>query len=209
MDSFTERTYGAVPVGTGRRPGIVVVDYQIAFTDPAYPLGGAALVLRGVQNTARLLAVARRAGFPVACCYTAYLDERDMPHWKVAAVREQFRDDHPGSRLDPRIYDPRYDLAVRKTGASIFFYTPVVPYFIRQGVDTVIVTGCVTSGCVRASVIDSFQFGFRTVVPEDCVGDHEEAPHRDNLRDIERRYADITTCDGAIAYLEECRARSG
>ena len=208
MDNFKERTYGAVPVGKGRRPGIVVVDYQIAFTDPAYPLGGAPLVERGVQNTSRLLEVARRAGIPVACCYTSYLDEREVPHWKVAAVREQFRNDHPGSRLDPRIHDERYDLAVRKTGPSIFFYTPVVPYFIKQGVDTVIVTGCVTSGCVRASVIDSFQFGFRTLVPEDCVGDYEEQPHKDNLRDIERRYADITTCDEAIAYLEECRTRN-
>ncbi|HLI13742.1 MAG TPA: isochorismatase family protein [Alphaproteobacteria bacterium] len=208
MDSFKERSYGAVPVGKGRRPGIVVVDYQIAFTDKNYPLGGAPLVERGVENTARVLAVARACNIPVAACYTAYLDERDAPHWKVAAVREQFRIDHPGSRLDPRIHDRDYDLVVRKTGPSIFFYTPVVPYFIKQGVDTVIVTGCVTSGCVRASVIDSFQFGFRTLVPEDCVGDHEEQPHRDNLRDIERRYADITSSDEVIAYLEECRARN-
>lgn len=208
MDTFTERTYGSVAVGRGRRPAIVVVDYQLAFTDAANPLGGAPLVERGVRNTSRLLEVARRTGAPVACCHTAYLDEREMPHWKVAAVREQFRNDHPGSRLDPRIYDERYDLAVRKTGPSIFFFTPVVPYFIKQGVDTVIVTGCVTSGCVRASVIDSFQFGFRTIVPEDCVGDYEEQPHKDNLRDIERRYADITTSDDAIQYLEECQRRN-
>ncbi len=71
-----------------------------------------------------------------------------------------------------------------------------------------IVTGCVTSGCIRASVIDSFQYGFRTIVPEDCVGDHEEQPHRDNLRDVGRRYCDITTCDAVIDYLEQWRTRN-
>jgi maleamate amidohydrolase len=207
-DTFKERTYGAIPVGRGRKPGIVVVDFQLAFTDPRFPLGGAPLVERGVQNTAKLLAVARRAGVPVASCYTAYHHEREMPHWKVRAVREQFLLDHPGSALDPRIHDAVYDVAVRKTGPSIFFQTPVVPYLIKEGVDTVIVTGCVTSGCVRASVIDSFQYGFRTLVPEDGIGDYEEGPHRDNLRDIERRYADITTCVELAGWIEEWARRN-
>jgi maleamate amidohydrolase len=207
-DTFKERSYGSIAVGTGRKPGIVVVDYQRAFTDPAFPLGGAPLVERGVQNTARLLVVARRCNVPVATCFTAYWSERDMPHWKVAVVREQFRHGHPGSALEPRIFDPAYDVAVCKTGPSIFFQTPVVPFFIKEGVDTVIVTGCVTSGCVRASVIDSFQFGFRTLVPEDCVGDYEEEAHKDNLRDIDRRYADIATADAAIRYIEDWRKRN-
>ena len=207
-DVFSERSYGKVTIGTGRKPGIVVVDYQVAFTDAKYPLGGAPLIERGVRNTARLLEVARRCGVPVASCYTAYKSERDMPHWKVAAVREQFLHDHPGSRLEPRIHDPDYDVVVCKPGASIFFQTPVVPYFVKEGVDTVIVTGCVTSGCVRASTIDSFQWGFRTMVPEDCVGDHDEGPHRDNLRDVGRRYADITSADAMIGWIEEWRTRN-
>ena len=71
-----------------------------------------------------------------------------------------------------------------------------------------IVTGCCTSGCVRASIIDSFQYGFRTIVPEECVGDLEEGPHHDNLRDVDRRYADVVTLDETIAYLEEVRKRN-
>ena len=71
-----------------------------------------------------------------------------------------------------------------------------------------IVTGCVTSGCVRASIIDSFQYGFRTIVPEDCVGDHDERPHQDNLRDVERRYADVTDADGAIEQIEAWRKKN-
>jgi maleamate amidohydrolase len=62
-----------------------------------------------------------------------------------------------------------------------------------------------TSGCIRASVIDSFSNGFRTVVPEDCSGDAEEGPHRDNLRDVGRRYADISTGEAVAAYFEENR----
>ena len=81
-------------------------------------------------------------------------------------------------------------------------------YFIKQRVDTVIVTGCVTSGCTRATVNDSFSHRFRTIVPEDCVGDHDEGPHRDNLRDMSRRYADVTDADACIEYVEDRRRRN-
>lgn len=207
-DIYKERTYGAVDIGFGEKPGIVVVDYQTGFTQDQYPLGGAPLIDRGVENTARLLEVARRCGIPIASCYTAYHSERDMPHWKVKAVREEFRHGHPGTELDPRIYDPDYDVALCKTGASIFFQTPVASFFAKERVDTVIVTGCVTSGCIRASTIDSFSHGFRTIVPEDCVGDHEQGPHEDNLRDVGRRYADISDADTVIAYFEDWRAKN-
>jgi maleamate amidohydrolase len=156
-----------------------------------------------LENTARLLKVARAHNVPIATCFTAYKTERDMPHWKVAAVRHQFRLDHPSSTLDPRIYDKDYDVVVCKFGPSIFFQTPVVPYFIKEGVETVIITGCNTSGCIRASTIDSFQWGFRTIVPEDCVGDIEEGLHRDNLRDVGRRYADVLNADEVIAYIKQ------
>lgn len=199
---YAERTYGALEVGLGDRPGIVVVDFQKGFTETRYALGGAPLIMRALENTARLLDVARRCRVPIATCYTAYKGWDDMPHWKITTVREEFIHGHPSTELDPRIHDPEYDVVVCKTGPSIFFQTPVVPYFIKQRVDTVIITGCTTSGCIRGSSIDSFQWGFRTLVPEDCVGDHEEQPHRDNLRDIGRRYVDITSADALIPYLE-------
>jgi len=202
MDDYKNRSYGAVPIGMQGKVGIVVVDFQYAFTDAQYPLGGAPLVMRALENTARLLKLARTRNVPIANCFTAYQSARAMPHWKITAVREQFRLDHPGSALDPKIYDRHYDLLVCKSGPSIFFQTQVVPYFIKEGVQTVVITGCNTSGCIRASSIDSFQWGFRTMVPEDCVGDIEEQPHRDNLRDIGRRYADIVMADTVAQYLE-------
>ena len=196
------------PIGYGAAPAVVVVDFQNGFTrDPDFLMDGAPLIERAVENTARLLDVARAFGVPVATCYTAYKSERDMPYWKPTKMRELLIHGHPATELDSRIYDPDYDLAVCKTGASIFFQTPVVNYLIKERTDTVIVTGCVTSACIRASIIDSFQYKFRTFVPEDCVGDREEDSHHSNLRDVGRRYCDVTTGAAVIAWLEDWHRR--
>lgn len=201
-DDYSNRTYGEIAVGMGEKPGIVVVDFQKGFTEAQYPLGGAPLVMRALENTQKLLKLARAHGVPVASCNTAYMNEREMPYWKITAVRETFRHDHPSAALDPRIHDPDYDLVVCKKGPSIFFGTPVADYFTKERVDTVIVTGCNTSGCIRATAIDAFSHRYRTLVPEDCVGDIEEQPHRDNLRDIGRRYADVIDLNAALDLVE-------
>jgi maleamate amidohydrolase len=207
-DAYERASYGSGSIGFGTRPAVLVVDFQLAFTDPRFPLGNFARVHEAVETTARLLEVARRCGAPVASCWVSYAGAGDMPYWKVGAVREQFFHDHPGSALDPRIHDPGHDFSFPKGAPSIFFNTPLPTFLVKQGVDTVIVTGCMTSGCVRASVIDSFSYGYRTVVPEDCCGDAEEGPHRDNLRDVGRRYADVTTAAEVAVYLEENRRRN-
>jgi maleamate amidohydrolase len=131
------------------------------------------------------------------------MSTREMPYWKITAVRETFLHDHPSSAFDPRIHDASYDLTVCKKAPSIFFNTGVADYFTKERVDTVIVTGCNTSGCIRASAVDSFSHRYRTIVPEDCVGDIEEQPHRDNLRDIGRRYVDVSDLATVLAYLED------
>jgi maleamate amidohydrolase len=117
-------------------------------------------------------------------------------------VRDTFLHDHPSAGIDLRVHDPDYDLTICKKGPSIFFNTGVSDYFAKERVDTVIVTGCNTSGCIRATSIDSFSHRYRTLVPEDCVGDIEEGPHRDNLRDLGRRYVDVTDLKSVLAYLE-------
>ena len=204
---YQDRGYGQLEIGFAGKPGIVVVDFQKGFVDPQYPMGGADLIERGVQNTARLLEVARHASVPVACCYIAYNNRREMPHWKVGAVGNLIAGS-PETELDERIYEPNYDIEVRKTAPSIFFGTPVAPFMQKEGVETMIVTGCVTSGCVRASIIDSFSLGFRTVVPEDCVGDHYPVPHHQNLEDVGRRYADIVNADTCICYIDGWRKQN-
>jgi maleamate amidohydrolase len=199
-DDYAQRGYGGQQVGWGERIGIAVVDFQLAFTDARFPMGGAPLTDRAVNNTARLLEAARSAGLPVVSCYTAYHGD-DAPHWKIPPVLEGLRHGRDEVRLDPRIADGA-DMVICKSAPSIFFQTPAAPIFVRNRVDTVIVTGCTTSGCVRASIIDAFSFGFRVIVPEDCVGDVAEGPHFANLQDVGRRYADIVD-------LQTCLNRIG
>ena len=83
----------------------------------------------------------------------------------------------------------------------MFFLTPLTTFLHKEGVDTVIITGCVTSGCGRATVIDAFSLGYRVFVPQDCVGDVEDRPHNDNLRDISRRYGEVIDSQACMDYI--------
>jgi maleamate amidohydrolase len=205
-ETFKAKGYDAdTRMGFGRRPGVVVVDFQKAFTDPRFPLSGSDHVERAVQNTAILLKAARAAGAPVAQSYTAHSSARDAPHWKVKAVTELFRHGWEGCELDPRTYDPAYDVVYAKAAPSIFFGTSAAQFFVKEQVDTVFVTGCTTSGCVRASVIDAFSFGFRVMVPEPCSGDQEEEAHHANLLDIGRRYADVLSLEESLRFFESLK----
>lgn len=200
-DDYSASGYGEIAVGFGERPAILVIDFQKSHTSQEFPFGARPLALRALENTLKLLEVARPMSVPVAVCFTAYQSERDMPYWKIRPVRETYLPGNAAIDLHEGLVDPNYDLVVRKTGPSMFYETKVQPFLTKAGVDTVIITGVNTSGCIRATVIDSFQRGYRTIVPEDCVGDVEEGPHRDNLRDVERRYADVVTLDLVLAYL--------
>ena len=201
-DTYKAAGYGDEEIGFGERPAIVVVDFQTAFTEPKYPLGGFPRIHRAVENTVSLLEVARRCGVPIAASYTAYGSEAEMPHWKVSTVRSDFLHGHPCTEVDPRILDAERDFSFCKSAASVFFNTPLATFLTRERVDTVIVTGCTTSGCVRASVVDAFSHGYRTIVVEECSGDAEEEPHLESLRDMGRRYADIRSVADVCEYLE-------
>ena len=190
-DTYSSVGYGSFNIGYGSRAAVLAVDWQVAFTDPKFPLGGLERLHRARDQTAALLKVARARGLPIAACYTAYGSERDMPLWKVKTVRERFIYGDACTAMDPKIYDAS-DFTYCKNAPSMFFQTPLITFLVRQNVDTVIVTGCTTSGCVRATIVDAFSYGFRVQVPEDCCGDAEEGPHRDALRDCARRYCDVT-----------------
>ena len=200
-DVYSSKTYGEHEIGFGAKLGILVVDFQRGFTDHRFPMGGSNHIDQAVENTARLLANARAKQVPVASCYVAYGNDAEHPHWKVGAVTRELRRDSEAVELDPRIADHKYDYVFEKWGASAFFMTPLSSFFTRHRVDTVAVTGCVTSGCVRASAVDAFQFGFRTMLVADCSGDQEEQPHLDTLRDVGRRYADIVSADDVIRHM--------
>ena len=199
-DTYRGVGYSTGDIGYGRKAAVLVVDWQTAFTDPRYALGGLERLHRARDETAQFLTVARAAGLPVAACYTAYCSTRDMPLWKVEAVRKEFFYGHPCTEMDPKIFDAS-DFTYCKNAPSMFFQTPLISYLVRENVDTVLVTGCTTSGCVRATIVDAFSYGFRVQVLADCCGDAEQGPHDDTLRDVGRRYADITDRARAEAWI--------
>lgn len=202
-DRFDEVGYGDKSVGFGTRPGIVIVDMQVGFTRPEYPTGRSPHIHRAVENTARLVSDARARSIPVASCNVAWGSEKDMQRWKVSVLYSGMFYGDPATQMDDRIYDADYDFNFTKSAPSAFFGTPLLPFLVKQQVDTVIVTGCTTSGCVRGTVNDSFSHGFRTVVPEECVGDMEEDAHWDNLRDVGRRYADVVKLRDVLDWFAD------
>lgn len=204
-DPWVLRGYGQGAIEPGERPAILVIDLQYAFTDPAFEFGGAELIERATVNTALLLETARSVGVPVFQTVVAWEGAHDIGLWTIklppcARIT-------PGSRwaqVDERVWADT-DILLPKKWPSFYHGTPLHSLLTRAGVDTVVVTGCTTSGCVRATTVDSFSNGFRTLVPEDCVGDQGRDAHLANLRDVHRRYAEVTSADEVVAYLERLR----
>lgn len=206
-DPWVSRGYGQGSIEPGERPAVLVIDLQYAFTDPAFPMGGAELVERAVQSTARLLELARRTGVPVYQTVVAWRDDgSDIGLWplKLPQLREVTLESR-WAQVDERVWEDS-DVLIVKKWPSFFHGTPLLSLLTAARHDTVIVTGCMTSGCVRATVVDAFSYGYRTLVPEDCVGDQAREGHESNLRDVHRRYAEVTSSEETIDYLEQLAA---
>lgn len=208
-DPWVNRGYGQAPIEPGARPAVLVIDLQYAFTDPEFEFGGAELIERATVNTARLLETARAAGVPVFQTVVAWEGARDSGLWTIklppcARITPTSR----WAQVDERVW-AETDVLLPKKWPSFYHGTPLHSLLTAAHCDTVIVTGCTTSGCVRATTVDSFSNGFRTLVPEDCVGDQGSDAHFSNLRDVHRRYAEVTTADEVIAYLEGVREPAG
>ena len=191
----------AVPVGFGKKPAIVVVDFIKSFTDPASPLGSD--LDKEVEATGRVLTLARRKRLPIVFTTVAYdpnFREAGVFVKKLPALKLLVRGSD-AVELDPRLgMQPDEHLLV-KSYASAFFGTALNSLLVSQGVDTVIVTGCTTSGCVRATAVDAMQHGFRAIVPRQCVGDRAAMPHEANLFDINAKYGDVVDLDEVLRYL--------
>jgi maleamate amidohydrolase len=186
----------------GRRPAVLVVDFSCGFTDPGSTLGSD--LTAEVEATRELLDVARARGLPVVFTTIGYDPSgRDGGLWlqKAPALAEL----ELGGRwveLDPRLGRREDEPVIVKKGASAFFGTNLAAILITERVDTVVLCGATTSGCIRASAIDLLQYGFPTLVPRECVGDRAQGPHEANLFDIQAKYADVIDLSDALEYLE-------
>jgi maleamate amidohydrolase len=205
-DEQTREIYGRARLGQhvslGSRPAVLVVDFSCGFTDPECTLGSD--LTAEVEATTRLLDVARTKGVPVIFTTIGYEPSlKDGGLWlqKVPALGELQVGGH-WVEIDPRLERREDETIVLKKGASAFFGTNLAAVLLTQGVDSVVLCGATTSGCIRATAIDLLQYGWPTLVPRECVGDRAQAPHEANLFDIQAKYADVVSADEALAYLE-------
>jgi nicotinamidase-related amidase len=195
--------------GYGVRPALLVVDFINGFTDPSSPLGGD--FSAQLRVTQELLNRFRRAGLPVVFTTIAYepgFRDAGLFIKKIPSLAILLRGSR-ASQVDDRIQPQASDYVLEKKFASAFFGTDLDFHLKSRGVDTIVMTGCTTSGCIRASAIDSLQYGFHTVVVKDGVGDRAQGPHEANLFDIDAKYGDVVTMTDVIGYLHSLGAASG
>lgn len=193
--------------GWGERPALIVIDLTAGFTNPDLPLGSD---LTGViAETRRLLATARAGAMPVFFTSIAYHDpDAEGGYWvaKIPALRT-LRMGTDLVEVDPRLARRDDEPLIYKRFASMFAGTPLAAMLQFRGVDTLIACGTTTSGCIRASVVDGVQLGFRCIVPEQAVGDRAQAPHQASLFDIDHKYADVLPMHEVLDAMVRIAAR--
>lgn len=199
-DIYRQAGFGQ-KVPRGVRPGLVVVDFTYGFTDPAYPT--AAPMAEAIAATRRIADVVRSMGFPVIFTTIAYhpLEVAKLPWIRKATGMAAMLE---GSRLvevDAATGRQSHDPVIVKKGASAFFGTSLASLLVAAQVDTLLVAGATTSGCVRATVFDGMQSGFNVLVPRDCCADRAAAPHEANLYDMDQKYADVTDSAEILTWL--------
>jgi maleamate amidohydrolase len=203
---YARAGFGAA-VRRGQRPAIVVVDLTNGFTDPAAPTGSD--LSEVVAATSELIAAGRPAGVPVVFTTIAFTPaeaEGDAMAWLTKAPgMRALREGSAAVALDPRLPVDLRDHLITKKGASAFFGTGLAALLTGLRVDTVLLCGATTSGCVRASAVDAVQSGFGVLVPRQCVGDRAQGPHEANLFDIQAKYGDVVELDDAVGYLAGLR----
>ena len=181
--------------------GLLIVDFVNGFADPAVFGGGN--IREAIAATVPLLAVARREGWAVAHSRIVYADDGadhnifSMKVPNMLTLKEHERNSAIVDALTPA----SGELVVRKTVPSAFFGTSLAAWLTQRAVKTLLVAGAVTSGCVRASVVDAMQYGFRPLVLSDCVGDRALGPHEANLFDMEQKYATVMPRSAALAAI--------
>jgi len=178
--------------------GLLIVDFVNGFANPEAFGGGN--IGSAIESTRTLLAEARARQWPVAHTRIVYQDDgadANIFTLKVPTLLA-LHEDSPGSQIVPQLQPMPGELVVRKTNPSGFFGTPLASWLANRGVQTLLIAGCTTSGCVRASVVDAMCHGFRPLVVTDCVGDRSLQAHQANLFDMEQKYATLMTCVDAL-----------
>ncbi|MEA2323285.1 MAG: maleamate amidohydrolase [Solirubrobacteraceae bacterium] len=197
-----ERATFGTPLDLGEHPAVLVIDLACGFTDPEQRLGADCTDV--IDATKRLLDEARPRELPVIFTAVGFDGSgKDGGLWpKKMPALEDLQLGTTAVEIDPRLERRADEPVIMKKGASAFFGTNLSAILADLRVDTVILTGVTTSGCIRATAVDLLQYGYPTIVPRECVGDRVPAPHEANLFDIQAKYADVVSLDETLAYVE-------
>jgi nicotinamidase-related amidase len=195
-------------VGFGERAAIVVIDLARSWLDEASPQGSSGLQ-PVLDNTVRLLKVARQTGHPIFFTTMAFAkSDVEGPYGRKMLHLSKGGSLDAGSgmvELDPRLERRPEEPLLVKSRASAFWGTPFDSYLVGRGIDTLIITGCSTSGCIRATAESALNLNLHTIVVREAVGERSPVAHETNLVDIDMRYADVVGLGEVIDYLERSR----
>jgi nicotinamidase-related amidase len=208
----TASTYSRAGFGStflrGSRPAVVVVDLSRGFTEDRFPTG--ANLTEVVQAAGRVVDAGHRVGAPVLFTTIGYTEAElrsGAVTWLMKATgMGGLVEGSPESALDPRLPVAADDVVLTKKGASAFAGTPLASYLTSWRVDTLIVLGATTSGCVRATAVDAVAGGLPVLVAQEACGDRASGPHAAALFDLHAKYADVLSVDQVVDYLHHCGA---
>jgi maleamate amidohydrolase len=209
MSENREQNYEGVfdtNIGFGTRPAVIVIDFVNAYTTKGAPFFGQGVV-DAVDHSVPLLAAARTAKVPIIYTKVLYHPsgvDGGLFVKKVPALRALVAGE-PLAEIDSKITPEPEDLVIVKNYPSCFFGTTLQSTLMGLGIDTLVLIGCSTSGCVRAAAIDAIQYGYRVIVPRECAGDRHDAPHDANLFDINAKYGDVVPKATVIEYFQGIR----
>lgn len=202
------------PTGLGQRPALLIIDvqYRTVGTEPRpfweaikeFPTSCGAVGWDAVGNIARILKLFRANGWPVLYPYVSPKQGFDAGRLsdKVPAIMGVAA---KGYEFVAEVAPSEKDILVPKKHPSAFFGTPLASYLINTGADTLVVTGCSTSGCVRGTVVDGFAYNYRVLVPEDAVFDRSTVSHAVNLFDMSEKYADVMPTNDVLTALQSIK----
>ncbi len=191
-------------IGFGATPALVVIDFMKGYTTEGSPLFAPGVV-EAVKASPEVIAAARAKGVSIL-----HTNVRYNPHnfedggiWTVKApVLKCLVEGNPLAETCQEVAPLETETMITKQYASVFFGTSLGATLTAKGVDTLILIGCSTSGCIRASAVDGCQNGYRTIVVRDCVGDRHDGPHEANLFDINGKYGDVVSKAEILEYFD-------
>ncbi|MEH7247894.1 isochorismatase family protein [Neobacillus niacini] len=219
LDERDAKIYSNAGLGTtyglGQKPALLIVDVQYGFTGDGpeeiedairtYPTSCGSASWEAIPYIRRVLEIFREKGLPVI--YTIIEGNRSGDNDRVAIKGQIFN--HPlllegekGTKVVDELAPLHGDVILSKKKPSAFYGTPLVSLLTAKGIDSVIVTGCTTSGCIRATAVDAFSNNYKVVVPEECVFDRGITTHAINLFDIQQKYGDVIPTEKLISLLE-------